>query len=198
MIVLKGKHGGFCFGVSRAVSRAKELYGKGNYILGQIIHNESVINDLERAGIKTINSLDEVPFVSGDNLLIRTHGEGEQTFVKAKELGLNVIDCTCPFVKEIHEIVKKHYADGYQIAVIGNAEHPEVKGINGWCNGTAVITESSEVLSQIETEKLCIVVQTTYSEEKFDKIIKNFKIRLKPILGCIIYRFHPFYRDSLK
>ena len=68
-MVLKGKHGGFCFGVSRAVARAKELNGKGNYILGQIIHNESVISDLEKAGIKTINSLDEVQFSTGDNLL---------------------------------------------------------------------------------------------------------------------------------
>ncbi|MBE7083645.1 MAG: 4-hydroxy-3-methylbut-2-enyl diphosphate reductase [Clostridiales bacterium] len=174
MIVLKGKNGGFCFGVARAVKQAKQLSGKGNYILGQIIHNESVINELERAGIKTINSLNDANFCAGDNLLIRTHGEGKETFDYATKLGLNIIDCTCPFVKEIHDIVKKNYADGYTVAVIGNAEHPEVKGINGWCGGTAVITESSEVLSQIQTEKLCIVVQTTYSEEKFDEIIKNF------------------------
>lgn len=108
MIVLKGKNGGFCFGVARAVKQAKQLSGKGNYILGQIIHNESVINELERTGIKTINSLNEANFCAGDNLLIRTHGEGKETFDYATKLGLNVIDCTCPFVKEIHDIVKKH------------------------------------------------------------------------------------------
>lgn len=174
MIVLKTKHGGFCFGVSRAVKAASELKGQGNYVLGEIIHNESVIDKLSKAGIKTINSLDDVVFNKGDTLLIRTHGEPESTFIKANELNLNIIDCTCPFVREIQQIVRKYYLGGYKIAIIGNANHPEIKGINGWCGGKALITESVEELSSVKADKLCIVVQTTYSEEKFDKIIKNF------------------------
>ncbi len=177
MKVLTGKHGGFCFGVKRAVEQAEKLHGDGNYVLGEIIHNESVIEKLTLSGVKTISSLDGLDFNKGDNLLIRTHGEPESTFNLAKSLGLNIIDCTCPFVRDIQQIVKKHYLNGYKIAVIGNANHPEVKGINGWCNNIAIITEDFNELSEIECDKLCIVVQTTYSEEKFDKIIKNFTHR---------------------
>ncbi|MBE5749880.1 MAG: 4-hydroxy-3-methylbut-2-enyl diphosphate reductase [Clostridiales bacterium] len=175
MIVLKGKHGGFCFGVKRAVSAAEKLTGEGNYVLGEIIHNETVISRLEKLGIKTIYSIDDIAFRRGDKLLIRTHGEPKSTFIKAAEKGVEIIDFTCPFVKEIQNIVERHYKEGYTIAIIGNANHPEIKGINGWCNGEAIITESSEVLSNLKYDKLCVVVQTTYSEEKFDKIIENFK-----------------------
>ncbi len=190
MKIFRSKHGGFCFGVQRAVTQAEKLHGDGNYILGEIIHNEAVIERLSKAGVCTINKLSDIKFNKGDTLLIRTHGEPKSTFDEAKKLGVNIIDCTCPFVKDIHNIVHKHYADGYAIAVIGNAEHPEVKGINGWCDGTAIITESAEELAQISSDKLCIVVQTTYSEEKFDKIIKNFtysKAKTVDIFKTICY-----------
>ena len=174
MKVLIGKNSGFCFGVKRAVDKALTL--AGGYVLGEIIHNESVNKKLNDLGIITLNSLDEIPQNSNvKTVMIRTHGEPENTYVKAKELGLTLIDGTCPFVKNIQEIVKKHYSNGYQIAVIGRAEHPEVVGINGWCNNSAIITEDSTVLSEISADKLCVVVQTTYPENKFDKIIKNFK-----------------------
>ena len=190
MKVLKSKHGGFCFGVKRAVEAAKKLKGKGNYVLGEIIHNERVIESLKNAGIVTINSLEDVSFSEGDTLLIRTHGEPKAVFEKAVGLGLNVVDCTCPFVRDIQKIVNEHYERGYKIAIIGKANHPEIIGINGWCNGSAIITENAEELSSIETDKLCIVVQTTYSEEKFDKIIKNFvcsKAKTVDIFKTICY-----------
>ena len=173
MIVYKGKHSGFCFGVSRAVEQAEKLKGEDNYILGEIIHNESVTEKLKKSGVKVIDNLDEVNFNGGETLLIRTHGEPKETFDKAKKYNLNVIDCTCPFVREIQKIVEKHYTDGYKIAIIGKAGHPEIEGINGWCENTALITESVEELSSVEADKLCIVVQTTYAEEKFNKIIKK-------------------------
>ena len=127
MIVLKGKHGGFCFGVKRAVSAAEKLTGEGNYVLGEIIHNETVISRLEKLGIKTIYSIDDIAFRRGDKLLIRTHGEPKSTFIKAAEKGVEIIDFTCPFVKEIQNIVERHYKEGYTIAIIGNADHPEIK-----------------------------------------------------------------------
>ncbi len=174
MLVIKGKYSGFCFGVKRAVEEAEKLAGKNNYILGEIIHNERVIENLKKKGIKTINSLNDVNFDIKDKLLIRTHGEPKITFEKAKDLGVEIVDCTCPFVKEIHKIVQSYFAKGYQIVIIGNAVHPEVKGINGWCDNTAIITEDPNVISKIQANKVCVVVQTTYSEEKFDTIIKNF------------------------
>ena len=98
MQVITGKHGGFCFGVKRAIDKALSLKGTKTYILGEIIHNEYIIDKLSSFGLITINSLGDVKFNRGDNLLIRTHGEGKEIFEKAKCLGLNVIDCTCPFV----------------------------------------------------------------------------------------------------
>ncbi len=190
MIVVKGKHGGFCFGVKRAVKEAEKLSGENNFVLGEIIHNESVNEKLKSAGIKIINDLAEVKFDGGETLLIRTHGEPKSTFEKAANLKLNVIDCTCPFVREIQQIVQKHYSDGYKIAIIGRKGHPEITGINGWCGNDAVVTESAEELSSIIADKLCIVVQTTYSEEKFNKIIKNFnrnKVKTVDIFNTICY-----------
>lgn len=174
MRVFKGKNCGFCFGVKRAVSQAEALNGEGNYVLGEIIHNESVNDRLKKAGIVTIDGISDERLKSGDTVLIRTHGEPEDTFIKAKEKGLKVIDCTCPFVKEIHNIVKAKYAKGYKIAIIGNAGHPEIKGINGWCENTATIVSDAESLNKIQAEKLCVVAQTTFSEKKFDDIIKKF------------------------
>lgn len=174
MIILKGKNTGFCFGVKRAVKEAEKLKGDNNYVLGEIIHNEEVNEKLLSNGVKIIDSLDSVTFNKGDNLLIRTHGEPKTTFDDLENLGVNVIDCTCPFVKEIHNIVEKHHKEGFKIVIIGNKDHPEVKGINGWCENTALITENIEELNLVEENKVCIVVQTTYREEKFDFLIKNF------------------------
>ena len=174
MIILKGESCGFCFGVDRAVKCAEKLDGNNCYILGDIIHNESVIQKIKDLGIKVINSLSEVDFCGGETLLIRSHGEPKRVFDYAHKLGLNVIDCTCPFVKKIQNIVSKHYKLGYKIVIIGNSTHPEVIGINGWCDNSALITENVQDILEEKADKLCIVVQTTYSEEKFNKIIKNF------------------------
>ncbi|MBR2498274.1 MAG: 4-hydroxy-3-methylbut-2-enyl diphosphate reductase [Clostridia bacterium] len=194
-----GKNCGFCFGVKRAVNQAQKLRGKGNYVLGEIIHNDSVVSKLNSMGVKTVDNLMNVQFSKGDTLLIRTHGEPPATFEKANELGLKVIDCTCPFVKEIQNIVHKHYFDGYKIAIIGKAEHPEIKGINGWCNNSALITENAKELSEINADKLCVVVQTTYSEEKFDAIIKNFtysKAKTVDIFKTICYTTKKRQREA--
>lgn len=174
MILLKGKHSGFCFGVKRAVEEAFSLSGEGNFVLGEIIHNESVNEKLKSAGVITVTNLDDERLKNGDTLLIRTHGEPKSTFIKAENMGLNVIDCTCPFVKEIQKIVEKHHSDGYTIVIVGDKDHPEVIGINGWCENCANIVNSLDELNAVQGEKLCVVVQTTYSEEKFDYLIKNF------------------------
>lgn len=174
MIVIKGKNSGFCFGVKRAIKNALSLKEERKFVLGEIIHNESVNRKINDSGIITVSSVDDERIKCGDTLIIRTHGEPKSTFLKAKEKNLNIVDCTCPFVEDIHKIVEKHYSDGYKIAIVGNAEHPEIKGINGWCENSAVIVNDVADLNAVTADKLCIVVQTTYSEEKFDGIIKKF------------------------
>ena len=190
MIIYKGKHCGFCFGVERAVNTVSSLKGNNNYLLGEIIHNELVNEQFKSAGIKFIEYKDLSSLRSGDNLIIRTHGEPKYIFDFALENKINIIDCTCPFVKDIQKIVFEKYKLGYQIVIIGSHSHPEVIGINGWCENTAIITESVEDLYKINSNKLCIVVQTTFSEGKFDKIIKNFiysKAKTVDIFKTICY-----------
>ncbi len=173
MHVFIGKNNGFCFGVNCAIKKAYELKGQG-YILGEIIHNKITTNKLIEMGLKIIDKIEQVDFKGGENLLIRSHGEPKSTFDKAEKLNINVIDCTCPFVKKIQNIVHEHYHKGYKIVIIGKKEHPEVVGVNGWCENSALITEDASEINALLDDKLCIVVQTTYSSEKFDKIIKNF------------------------
>ena len=190
MIVLKGKNSGFCFGVKRAVDKAFSLTEGRRFLLGEIIHNAFVNKKLEDSGIKIISSADDPDIRSGDTVIVRTHGEPEKTFRSLKAKDVNVIDCTCPFVNEIHSIVKTHYEQGYKIAIIGNRNHPEIIGINGWCGDDAAICENERDLEEISAEKLCIVVQTTFSEEKFRDIIKKFtrnKVKTVDIFNTICY-----------
>ena len=190
MLVIIGKNNGFCFGVRRAIKNAFSLSGDRRFVLGEIIHNEEVNKKLKDFGVETVDSVNDARLKSGDTLLIRTHGEPKETFDKLYSKGIKVVDCTCPFVNEIHAIVKKHYDDGYTIAIIGNKNHPEIIGINGWCNNSAYICENECDLEAISAEKLCIVVQTTFSEEKFDAIIKKFsrnKVKTVDIFKTICY-----------
>ena len=190
MKVLIAKNNGFCFGVKRAVNNAFNLKGDRRFVLGEIIHNENVNEKLKKSGVDVIISPNDDRIKSGDAVLIRTHGEPKETFDILKSKGANIIDCTCPFVKEIHSIVEKKYGDGYAIAIIGNKNHPEIVGINGWCENSAFVCENECDLERISAEKLCIVVQTTFSEEKFDAIIKKFnrnKVKTVDIFKTICY-----------
>lgn len=183
------KNSGFCFGVKRAIDNAFSLTGENNYVLGEIIHNHIITEKLSNHGVKTVNSLDELP-KKVNNLLIRTHGEPKSVFEKAKKLDVNIIDCTCPFVRDIQKKVEEHYRQGYTIFILGDSNHPEIKGINGWCDNSAIISKDGRELYEIETEKLCIVVQTTFEEEKFNEIIKNFdnsKVKSVDIFNTICY-----------
>lgn len=191
MKIYIGKNSGFCFGVKRAVETAFSLKNSNTYILGEIIHNETVCNKLKESGITTVNDINDIPFdIDNCNVIIRTHGEPLETFNKLVDKNYNVLDCTCPFVKDIQNIVNKHYKDGYTIAIIGNAKHPEVIGINGWCGNTGIVVQNVEQLNAINAEKLCVVVQTTFSEEKFEEIIKNFNsnnVKIVDIFKTICY-----------
>jgi len=190
MIVVKSKFSGFCFGVKRAIAEAYNLKGENNFILGEIIHNELVNTNLKKRGVKVLDSLNGIKLSCEDTVLIRTHGEGKRTFDELMGIGVKIIDCTCPFVKDIQKIVQKHYSDGYKIVIIGNKNHPEVIGINGWCDNSAIITEDSQEISNVADDKICIVVQTTYSRERFERIIKNFtfsKAKTVDIFNTICY-----------
>lgn len=179
--ILLAKTAGFCFGVDRAVNSVYESVKKYKmpvYTLGPIIHNNEVVQDLSNKGVKTIQDLNE--FVDNDAvLIIRSHGVSSEVYDKIKSNNILSVDMTCPYVKKIHRIVKEHCENGYKIIIVGDKNHPEVIGINGWCNNSAVIVNSLEECYVLEKyDKICIVAQTTFSIEKWEEI-KNFLIHNK-------------------
>lgn len=192
------KHAGFCPGVKRAVDAAISLTDKNVYILGDIIHNESVLKSLENKGVKTVYSIDDV---SGGTVIIRSHGEGKKTFDELQKKGVKIVDMTCPFVKKIHDIVEKHHNLGYKIIIVGQKNHPEVAGINGWCDNSAFITDGEALPeSEVLSGKICVVAQTTCEAEKFDDFLKKLAAtgaKTVEIFKTICYTTMERQRDAL-
>ncbi len=170
---------GFCFGVKRAIEMAYEAIGVEPklYSYGQLIHNKTVTGDLASKGLEIVESLDGL---TEGTLLIRSHGVGKALYDEAEAKGLKILDGTCPFVKKIHNIVHDKLAEGLGIIIVGDGTHPEVIGINGWCENAAVILEDEEAAKTKEIpekEKYAVVVQTTFRQAKFDKILEILQDR---------------------
>ncbi len=186
MEVKIAKNAGFCFGVKRAMKMAwDELQNSddGIYALGPLIHNKQAVLKYEENGLKTIDKVDDVP--SSNNMIIRSHGVGETVYIESEDKNINIIDTTCPFVKKIHEIAKKYYIKGYKVVVIGDYKHPEVIGINGWCNNEAIIIKTLEDLESIELDKsnkYCIVAQTTINVDLYNKIVEALSNKLNDVV----------------
>ena len=179
MNVKVAKSSGFCSGVRNAVDTAMSVEGDNVYILGELIHNPSVTAQVAARGIRTAEDVSEVP--DGAVLLLRSHGVGEVVYAECKRRGIEVIDCTCAFVKRIQEIVRRLAATDKTIVITGSAAHPEVIGLNGWCGGRAIVIDSpdSPQIAALADKNVAVVSQTTFSEEKFDKIIKNIEKECK-------------------
>lgn len=177
MIIKRTKHSGFCAGVNNAVTKTKELLINSNeplYCLGQIVHNETVINDLENNGLITINDITEAP--NNSKVIIRAHGEPPKTYEKAKEKNIEIIDLTCAKVALIHKKIEDHKND-YYIIIIGKKTHPEIIADIGYCNDNMIVIENIDDIKNInnESKPIYIVSQTTFSSKKFDEIVKEIK-----------------------
>ena len=168
---------GFCFGVARAVKIAYENAEKQGRTacFGMLIHNRDVIGKLEEKGVVTIDNIADAE--TGMNIIIRAHGipESVQTALEGK--GVNIIDATCPFVKKIHSIVNEAYSRGSTVIIVGDPKHPEVKGINGWCENSAYVINSEEeaeqIIQKVDGKFVTVVAQTTIRKDFFKKI-SNF------------------------
>ena len=137
---------GFCFGVKRAVDKVYQLIEEGIspiYTLGPIIHNEEVVADLATRGVRVISE-DMIPDLHQGTVVIRSHGVGKHIYQLLEKTDLDYIDVTCPFVLKIHRIVERESTAGKQILIFGDPNHPEVKGICGWCNGPYTVLDSRE------------------------------------------------------
>lgn len=181
MKIYLAKHAGFCFGVKRAIDIATKTAGKNVYTLGPLIHNTQVVEDLEKKGIRCAESLSEIP---EGTVIIRAHGVPPQTIQQAKNLGLKVIDATCPYVKKVHNITKKLQEEGYQVIIFGEKEHPEVIGVKGNSENAIVIENLEEAKKLGNYEKIGLVSQTTQSKEKFKEAAEELKNHTNKLKVC--------------
>ncbi len=174
------KTAGFCFGVRRAVEQVEEQLrlGKKVYTYGPIIHNEEVVREFEEKGVSILYPEDEWETVEKGTIVIRSHGVTRAEQEKMQSYGFDVVDATCPFVKKIHKIAQEQSRAGRTVVIIGDETHPEVIGIKGWAEGKVFIADSAEKLEKMnipETEKLCIVAQTTFNYKKFQELVEIFE-----------------------
>ncbi len=170
--IIVAESAGFCFGVNRAITMAcDESKNKEIYTYGPLIHNKEVIMDLEKKGVHVIENLQEI---QEGTVMIRSHGVGKQIYEELENRNLKMIDGTCPFVKRIHDIVQKAYEQGKKILIIGDKKHPEVQGINGWCENSAMILGEIEEAQQypFDDKKYTVVVQTTFRKTKLQTMLE--------------------------
>lgn len=173
MKITVAKSAGFCFGVKRAIDIALVSSRQKTPVsmLGDIVHNENVVRNIQEAGIKKVKNIPKL-----GSLLIRAHGSAKKTVEKAKSLGLKIIDATCPMVKEIHKIASTMDKKGYKIIVIGDYKHDEVQGIVGQIKHKAIILEDiADIKRKIpkRLNKAAVVVQST---QNLDKVLKMQKM----------------------
>ena len=193
MKFLLPKEYGFCSGVSTAIEKAlatREAFCnlREVYCLGNIVHNQNVIDMLSAKGIKTVDSVEDVP--NGSTLIIRAHGAPPSVFNRAQEKGLTVVDATCPYVTAIQKKAQKYYRQGYQIVLVGEANHPEIQGINGWCDNTAIVFDGKDKLQLTGCEKALILFQTTFDTRFFEKCLQNISsdgLKTLEIFNTICY-----------
>lgn len=174
--VILAQNAGFCYGVKRAVDislNTKKKYQRKIYTLGPLIHNNDVVKFLKEKGIHTIEYEDIDSLDENDVVIIRSHGVSKNILNDLESKGLIVVDATCPYVKAIHNKVQMYHGLGYQIVIVGDENHPEVIGINGWCDDDAFITKGDKNIPKF-SKKVCIVSQTT---EKYE-IFKNIASKL--------------------
>ena len=162
---------GFCYGVRRAIEIAEREASAGAcYALGSLIHNSREMERLEKLGLRTLRTPEEAP--AGSTVVIRSHGEPDSTYEALRAKGCRVVDATCPNVTRIHRIVRQAAENGRVPIVIGDREHPEVRGIAGSAGGVVVLKNEAEVRSWLENSALpadtpvTIVYQTTEIRER--------------------------------
>ncbi len=182
MPVLLAKTAGFCFGVNKAVQRVEELLDAGEQVctLGPIIHNPQLVAALAARGVRIVDRPEDTP--DGAVLVIRSHGVPKSTMDTVESLGIRYSDATCPFVAKIHRIVAKHAADGAVVLIAGDADHPEVLGIRGYCDGPCFTFRSEAELEILlkenpewENSSCIMVAQTTFNTTEWEKCAKKLK-----------------------
>lgn len=184
---------GFCFGVVKAIGAAEEeLEHEGNlYCLGDIVHNSAEVERLSSKGLQVIDHT-KLPSLRGHKVLIRAHGEPPETYRLAEQLGIRLIDATCPIVLALQQRIRKGYVEmsrvGGQIVIFGKPGHAEVVGLTGQTDGTAIIVSSPDDLAALDLSRpIRLYSQTTKSREDYRRLIDNIASQLPKGADFIAY-----------
>lgn len=182
MRVIRAKHAGVCYGVERALDMAvvAMMDEEDTYTLGPLIHNPTVVKQLEEQGVVAAESVDDI---DGGIVVIRSHGVEPHVMQELKDKGLTVIDATCPHVAKAQRSAGELRDAGGTVVVIGRAEHPEVKGLCGHAGDRAVVVADVDELPADLIEPVGVVVQTTESKEKLDAVVDAIRARgIEPVV----------------
>jgi 4-hydroxy-3-methylbut-2-enyl diphosphate reductase len=184
MKVTIDKYSGFCWGVVRTVDIAEKELAAGEklYSLGDIIHNPVEIERLKSEGLETVTH-DDLLKLRGAKVLIRAHGEPPETYKQAKELGITLIDATCPVVGKVQERIRRFYDDGYQIVIFGKQEHAEVIGLVGQTNGEAIVIKSLHEIEKVKLDRKTVLFsQTTMDKPTFYSIKEELSKKIQELV----------------
>lgn len=183
MEIVLGKTAGFCYGVRNAVMKAEEKLKEHKQVscLGELVHNGQVIKKLASLGMNVVERIED----ANKKVIIRAHGIAKEVYNKAKKLNIEIFDFTCPSVLKIHNIAEEYANKGYYIFLIGGKKHPETLGTISFCGDNSYLLENEEEieeavekLKQSNIKKLFIIVQTTFSLEKFETMIEEIKSKI--------------------
>jgi 4-hydroxy-3-methylbut-2-enyl diphosphate reductase len=186
---------GFCWGVVRTIDVVEKEISAGEklYSLGDIIHNPVEIERLRKKGLETI-SHNDLERLRGARILIRAHGEPPDTYKRAKELGITLVDATCPVVMKVQERIRKFYDEGYQVVIFGKKEHAEVIGLVGHTNGEALVIKSLDEVGKVKLDRKTVLFsQTTMDKATFHALKDELSKRIKEfVVGSSFLRKIPF------
>jgi (E)-4-hydroxy-3-methyl-but-2-enyl pyrophosphate reductase len=164
------KRTGFCYGVREAIDKAKEsaAAGRMTHTLGQVVHNEGVINELQQIGVRSVDTLDDVN--QGSAVVIRAHGVKPEVFERAEARGLEVIDGTCTWVIQEQRQLRDLVDEGYTIVLLGTPRHPEVVGLLGFAPDAIVVDEEEDWVRIPRRKRMALITQSTQPPWKFEKL----------------------------
>lgn len=182
--IIRGKYGGFCFGVERAYKMvlSETEQSKKIYIMGALAHNKGVTNALAKRGAKEIKTLDQI---KQGTVVFTAHGAEPKLYLRARKMGLKIIDTTCPKVMKVQRLAQKHALLKDQVIIFGDKKHKEVRNIYAWSNKTAIIITNLSEAKKVKInhgERYCLLSQTTQNLKKFKEIEKYFQKKLNKSL----------------
>lgn len=181
MKVVLARHAGVCYGVERALKLAGVAAATGREVhtLGPLIHNPQAVEALRARGVEVAACVEDAP---EGILVIRTHGVDPGLIEQAREVGLDVVDATCPFVSSAQQAAAQLKADGYTVLIVGEADHPEVEGIVAHTGGDAIVVEEvADIPARLGSRKVGIVVQTTQSLERLNQVVSALLPRVSEL-----------------